>query len=148
VKKAYHVLCRNCAIESRKCAKCLTPASEQCQIIPPEETEEERMKLEMEMKILINSLSEAKRRTFLRYMNGKNSDKKKRKNKNKDDEGEDENNDETEKPPKKLPTRDELLLKIDKLKLDDKKHDDFYDDLNSDDDDDEDWDSDSSDLEE
>lgn len=132
VKKAYHVICRNCAIEHRQCAKCLKTEEQVLGegkiLIPAEPTPEERLKLKIEMQTLIKYLPERKRRTFLRFMN---KDKKK-KVKDSDDEGDDV---EEEKPeePKVYRTREELLEKIEKLKLTDNKNggdeDDLYDGL-------------------
>lgn len=67
VKKAYHVICRDCAVKARICAKCLKSASE-VNIEPPGPTEQEQIQLKVEMERLIDSLPERKRRTFLRYM--------------------------------------------------------------------------------
>ena len=76
------------------------------------------------MKHLIKSLSERKRRTFLRYMHGK------KKKKSQDDD--DEEPTEQEERPRKNRTREELLDKLEKLKVSEK--DDFYDDIISTDD--------------
>ncbi|KAG5681106.1 hypothetical protein PVAND_010569 [Polypedilum vanderplanki] len=130
VKKAYHVLCRDCALATKQCAKCLKKEGENCEIIPAEPTEEERVKLDIEMRQMIKSLPERKRRTFLRFMNGK-----KKKNKNAD---EDVNQEEVEEKPRKMPTRDELLDKLEQLKVSEEKEDEFYDDINESDDED-DW---------
>lgn len=122
----------------KQCAKCLKTESDGVEIIPPEPTEAEKLKLDIEMKHLVKSLSERKRRTFLRYMRGK---KDKRKNRdNEDDEPE------TEEKPKRMPTREQLLDKLEKLKVSEKE-DDFYADINSsdDDDDDDEWQSEESD---
>ncbi|XP_053697585.1 uncharacterized protein C9orf85 homolog [Sabethes cyaneus] len=110
VKRAYHVLCRDCALASRCCAKCLAPADKTA-IIPPEPTEEEKLKLKVEMDQLIKSLPERKRRTFLRYMN---------KGKKKEDKHSDE--DEECQRGKKQPetvarTREELMEKFEQLKV-------------------------------
>jgi hypothetical protein len=128
VKKAYHVLCHDCAIATKQCAKCLKSETE-IEIIKSLPSEAERVRLDNEMKQMIKSLSERKRRTFLRFMNGK----KKRKSKN-DDDNCDSDDEEPGVADKPLPTRDELLLKLDQLKLADGKnddHDDFYDDIMS-----------------
>lgn len=109
IKKAYHVLCRDCAISNRQCAKCLKTEGE-VDIIPPEPTDEEKLKLQVEMKHMIKSLSERKRRTFLRFMHGK---KKKNRVCDDDDNGEVPQ----EKEPTLRRTREELLQKIEKLKL-------------------------------
>ncbi|XP_050328259.1 uncharacterized protein C9orf85 homolog [Bactrocera neohumeralis] len=65
--KAYHVLCRHCALETHVCAKCLK-SEEQVVIEPPQPTMEEQVKLKVEMERLIKSLPERKRRAFIRYM--------------------------------------------------------------------------------
>uniref|UniRef100_A0AAG5CW28 Uncharacterized protein n=1 Tax=Anopheles atroparvus TaxID=41427 RepID=A0AAG5CW28_ANOAO len=116
VKRAYHVLCRDCALGSRCCAKCRKSADE-VNVIPPEPTPQEQVKLKAEMDQLIKSLPERKRRTFLRFMNrGK---KKKQKDPGSDLDGSDE--DETGADGKKaiaaVPrTREELLEKFEQLK--------------------------------
>lgn len=90
---------------------------------------------------LIKSLSERKRRTFLRYMDQGKKKNRKRKAK---EEGEEDNSDSENKPEEEQRfshTRDELLKKIEELKLSTKDADDeFYEGLS--DTDDEDYDSD------
>lgn len=85
--------------------------------------------MDIEMKALVKSLSERKRRTFMRFMNGK----KKRKNKADDDREEDA--EEVEERPR-YRTREELLQKIEKLKG---TGDEFYDGISISDDDDDEW---------
>lgn len=67
VLKAYHVICRDCALSALICAKCLqstqTLAFEAAQLSPVEE-----LKLEAEMRRLTKTLPERKRRAFMRYM--------------------------------------------------------------------------------
>lgn len=63
VKKAYHVICRDCAIKEKICAKCLK-SGEDVRIEPPQPSEEEQLKLKVEMDRLIKSLPERKRRSF------------------------------------------------------------------------------------
>ncbi|XP_036320140.1 uncharacterized protein C9orf85 homolog [Rhagoletis pomonella] len=107
ITKAYHVLCRSCALEARVCAKCLKNA-EEVKIEPSQPTTEEQVKLKVEMDRLIKSLPERKRRAFIRYMN-----------KGKSQEILEEDNEELESQ-KHLPrTREELLEKIELLKLND-----------------------------
>jgi len=121
-------------LASKQCAKCLKTESDGVELIPPEPTEAEKLKLDIEMRHLVKSLSERKRRTFLRYMNGK------KKKKSMDDD--DEEPTEEEEKPRKARTREELLDKLEKLKVSEKE-DDFYDDINSSDDEDcEEWESD------
>ncbi|XP_058116330.1 uncharacterized protein C9orf85 homolog [Anopheles ziemanni] len=118
VKRAYHVLCRDCALGSRCCAKCRKSADE-ANIIPPEPTPQEQVKLKAEMDQLIKLLPERKRRTFLRFMNRG----KKKKSKNVDSEQEGSDDDETGADGKKkanapVPrTREELMEKYEQLKL-------------------------------
>lgn len=140
IRKAYHVLCRDCALESRVCAKCLKSADE-VEIEPPQPTPEEELKLKVEMERLIKSFPERKRRAFLRYM-----EKGKKEKEPEEEEGE-ENDEEVNKLQEngvneessnekkintRIPhTRDELLLKIEQLKLKDDEDED-YDDFDSD----------------
>jgi hypothetical protein len=109
----------------------LTPASETVEIIPPEPSEQERIRMDVEMKNMIKLLSERKRRTFLRYMNGK-------KTKKVQEDGEEE----IEVQQKPRPTKDELMSKLQQLNVgkdgddDDSEDeegsdDDFYDYLSS-----------------
>lgn len=129
---AYHVLCRDCAIASKQCAKCLKKEGE-VEIIPPGPTPEEKLKLDIEMKHLVKSLPERKRRTFLRFMHGK----KKPKQNSEDDEQAERAE---EQPEKVRRTRDELLNKIESLKC--TEDDEFYKGVIEDDEDDDDsWDS-------
>lgn len=111
VKRAYHVLCRDCALTSKCCAKCLTPA-DKTTIIPPDPTEEEKQKLKVEMDQLIKALPERKRRTFLRYMN-----KGKKKEGKQADDADDEPQQGKKKPEPTVRTREELMDKFEQLKL-------------------------------
>lgn len=127
IKKAYHVLCRSCALENKVCAKCLT-SSEKVEIIPPEPTEQEQLKLKVEMDRLIKSLPERKRRAFLRYMEkGKQietEDKEEGSGAEDDDVSDDEEGIEKE-PRKTVPhSRDDLLKKFEELKMSVRKDDD------------------------
>jgi hypothetical protein len=108
VVSAYYVLCRDCASAKGVCAKC---CKGDCDIIPPEPDDMEKLRLELEMKVLIKSLPERKRRTFLRFMKGK----KKQPSEDAEEDGEAaEEEQESKKAPRK--TREELLNKIDQLK--------------------------------
>uniref|UniRef100_A0A2M4ASY6 Uncharacterized protein n=1 Tax=Anopheles triannulatus TaxID=58253 RepID=A0A2M4ASY6_9DIPT len=112
VKRAYHVICRDCALGSRCCAKCLKSADE-TKIIPPEPTPEEQVKLKAEMDQLIKSLPERKRRTFLRYMN-------RGKKKPRDPDADEYDSDGAEDKKNAAPThrtREELMQKFEQLKL-------------------------------
>ncbi|XP_031629519.1 uncharacterized protein C9orf85 homolog [Contarinia nasturtii] len=115
VTKAYHVCCRECALREKVCAKCLTSADE-VSIEPPEKTPEEELQVKVEMESLIKSLPERKRRTFQRYMNkGKEVDAKAE---NEKQDGSTENDAETAKKKTYIPhNREDLLNKIEALKL-------------------------------
>lgn len=135
IKKAYHVLCRGCAIQDKVCAKCLK-SSEAVDIIPAEPSTQEQIKLKVEMDRLIKSLPERKRRAFLRYMEkGKKVDVEEKEQESADDAGSNGEEDEEKEAPKTIPhSRDDLLKKIDELKLatsknkdDDSDIDDFSD---------------------
>lgn len=130
VKRAYHVLCRDCAISSKCCAKCLK-STEEVSIIPPAPTMEEKIKLKVEMDQLIKSLPERKRRTFLRYMNRGKKKKEEIHDAGSDYEGYDETVKKTENKPR---TREELMEKFEQLKQAGNEGEDV-DDLFSDDDD-------------
>lgn len=117
IRKAYHVLCRSCALESRVCAKCLKSA-EEVEIEPPQPTLEEEIKLKVEMERLVKSFPERKRRAFMRYMaRGKKipvAEDKAAEN----DKVESDDDDKECKPKLRVPySRDDLLKKIDQLKL-------------------------------
>ncbi|XP_055912016.1 uncharacterized protein C9orf85 homolog [Eupeodes corollae] len=125
IRKAYHVLCRDCAISAKVCAKCLKAADE-VEIEPALPTPEEELKLKVEMDKLIKSFSERKRRAFLRYMRKGEVDNSE--NKEEDNEADDpaatavdgsEGADVAEKPiPKRIPhSRDNLLRKIEELRV-------------------------------
>lgn len=76
--------------------------SDGIEIIAPEKTDEEKTRLDNDMKQLLKSLSERKRRTFLRYKNGRIDSK----------------NEEAENNPVKLyPNREELMLKLEQLNI-------------------------------
>ncbi|XP_030379178.1 uncharacterized protein C9orf85 homolog [Scaptodrosophila lebanonensis] len=66
VRKAYHVICRDCAVQARVCAKCLKSADE-VPIEAPQPTPREEQQLQAEMERLIKSFPERKRRAFLRF---------------------------------------------------------------------------------
>ncbi|XP_022909400.2 uncharacterized protein C9orf85 homolog [Onthophagus taurus] len=70
VRKAYHVMCRDCGKKLSVCTKCCQSK----EIIPAPPDQEEQLKLDKELQVLLQSLSERKRRTFLRYMNKKEKD--------------------------------------------------------------------------
>ncbi|KAL7293721.1 hypothetical protein TKK_0012792 [Trichogramma kaykai] len=78
VKHAYHTMCGPCARERDACPKCEQKAS----LVPAQPSKEEQQQLDAEMTAMLRSLPERKRRTFMRYMNGKQQDKKKKKKEN------------------------------------------------------------------
>ncbi|XP_058974976.1 uncharacterized protein C9orf85 homolog [Musca domestica] len=162
IRKAYHVLCRDCALDARVCAKCLKSA-EEVEIEPPQPTPEEELKLKVEMERLIKSFPERKRRAFLRYMEKGKKDKvedgdaeNQEEKETAENGGQEENGDEGDIKPKAKPriphTRDELLQKIEQLKLKDNDDNEFdfdsdeedysSDEFSDDDDDEEDYSSD------
>lgn len=149
IRKAYHVLCRDCALEARVCAKCLKSA-EEVEIEPAQPTQAEEQKLKAEMERLIKSFPERKRRVFLRYMDKGKKDKENAEHLEENgEEGQDKPENDAEvdadniKIKTRVPhTRDELLLKIEQLTLKNDEDDD-YDEFDSDDDDDFDEDGDS-----
>ncbi|EDW27761.1 GL19837 [Drosophila persimilis] len=126
VKKAYHVICRECAIKAHACAKCLKTADEVA-IEAPEPTPQEEQQLQVEMDRLVKSFSERKRRAFVRYM---------AKGKKQEPTEKDEETQEIEEKAKRVAhTRAELLDKIKQLNLAEEGDEDDYDDDDDDDDD-------------
>lgn len=125
IRKAYHVLCRGCALETKVCAKCLKSA-EEVEIEPPEPTPEEQLRLKVEMERLIKSFPERKRRAFLRYMDKGKKNATEEETQNGEKEAED-NVIETNIRKRVPHTRDELLERIEKLKLAGENSDDDYD---------------------
>jgi len=67
IKQAYHVICTSCVVKTKKCAKCLVSADE-ANIIPPIKTKEEELKQRVDLDQRLKTLSERKRRTFLRFL--------------------------------------------------------------------------------
>lgn len=135
IRKAYHVLCRDCALEARVCAKCLKSA-EEVDIEPPQPTLEEEIQLKVEMERLTKSFPERKRRAFLRYMDKGKKDKNEQLEKNAEetDKPDEENDIEGDESVEKLKiktrvphTKDELLLKIKQLKDEGEDFDDYDD---------------------
>ncbi|RZC39139.1 DUF2039 domain containing protein [Asbolus verrucosus] len=105
VKQAYHVMCVECGKKFNVCTKCCQSK----EIVAAKPSEQEQLKLDTEMKSLLQSLSERKRRTFIRYMNKKSKE-------------ETEGKDEEEK-------KDDLMSKLQALKVDDGEDCDDGDDL-------------------
>lgn len=69
VKHSYHSICLPCAKEHGICPKC----GLQKQIIKGKPTEAEQLKLDAEVQAFLKTMSERKRRTFIRYMNQQSS---------------------------------------------------------------------------
>lgn len=67
VKHAYHIMCLPCAKQREICPKCGISGK----IIAPGPSKEEQMKLNAEFQALLKTLSERKRRKFLRDINQK-----------------------------------------------------------------------------
>lgn len=65
VKHSYHNICLPCAKQQQVCSKC----GEKKEIIEGKPSKEEQIKLDAEFKVTLKTMSERKRRTFLRYMN-------------------------------------------------------------------------------
>ncbi|XP_016979972.1 uncharacterized protein C9orf85 homolog [Drosophila rhopaloa] len=137
VKKAYHVVCRDCAIKAHACAKCLKSADEVA-IEEAQPTPREEQQLQAEMDRLVKSFSERKRRAFLRYMK-----KGKKQPAQEELDGQDEQQLEAQEKAKRVAhTRDELLDKIKQLNLAGEDEEDEEDsDFDSEEDDDSDFDS-------
>ncbi|KAH8397468.1 hypothetical protein KR222_006391, partial [Zaprionus bogoriensis] len=136
VRKAYHVICRDCAVKDHVCAKCLKSADE-VEIEAPEPTPQEEQQLQVEMDRLIKSFSERKRRAFLRFMN-----KGRKKDEQEAEPLDEEAKEAQEKATRVRHTREELLEKIKQLNLAEEGDDDDFDDDDDDDEDDSDLDSD------
>ncbi|TDG39899.1 hypothetical protein AWZ03_013680 [Drosophila navojoa] len=109
VRKAYHVICKDCAVKDHVCAKCLKSADE-VEIEAPQPTPQEEQQLQVEMDRLIKSFSERKRRAFLRFM------EKGRKQEAQEPLDEEER-EAQEKATRVRHTREELLEKIKQLNL-------------------------------
>lgn len=65
VKHSYHNICLPCAKQNKICPKC----GKKKEIVEGKPSKEEQIKLDEEFKIILKTMSERKRRTFLRYMN-------------------------------------------------------------------------------
>lgn len=62
VRHAYHVMCLECGKNFQSCTKCLQTK----ELIAPPVDKSEQVRMDAEMKRLLQSLPERKRRTFLR----------------------------------------------------------------------------------
>lgn len=62
IKQAYHIMCTQCSRKFEVCAKCCK--SKEIVNVPPDK--EEQLKLDLELKQLLQTLPERKRRTFMR----------------------------------------------------------------------------------
>lgn len=65
IKHAYHTMCGPCARERNVCPKC----EESKELVPAVPTREEQIQLDAEMQQMLKTLSERKRRTFMRFVN-------------------------------------------------------------------------------
>ncbi|KAF5269264.1 hypothetical protein FQR65_LT02565 [Abscondita terminalis] len=65
VRHAYHVMCVDCGKKLKVCTKCC----EAKEVVAAPADKEEQLRLDLELQQLIESLSERKRRTFIRHMN-------------------------------------------------------------------------------
>lgn len=111
VKQAYHVMCSDCGKKHKVCTKCC----QEKEIIQAPPDEKEQIRLDAEMKQMMQSLPERKRRTFLRYVNKREEVKNDENGKRKDDKE----------------IKDELIFKLNSLKVEDNcdfEEDEFYDD--------------------
>ncbi|CAH0558169.1 unnamed protein product [Brassicogethes aeneus] len=106
VKKAYHVMCFDCGRKLEVCTKCCQSK----EIVPAPPDKREQIKLDNEMKALLQSLPERKRRTFLRYMEKKGLEDKEKDEKVTDDQ-----------------QKEDLMSKLNDLKVKDDDDDDFDD---------------------
>lgn len=61
IVKAYHMICRACALKKKVCAKC-RQGEEANPIIPAEPNLREKIKIDAEMKVMLKLLPERKRR--------------------------------------------------------------------------------------
>lgn len=65
VKHSYHNICLLCAKQLEVCSKC----GQKKEIVEKKASKEEQLKLDAEFRTILKTMSERKRRTFLRYMN-------------------------------------------------------------------------------
>ncbi|XP_011298439.1 uncharacterized protein C9orf85 homolog [Fopius arisanus] len=113
VKHAYHIMCGPCAATHEVCAKC----GEKREIFR-EAMPEETLKLDRELRLILKTLPERKRRTFLRYMHRKGEKKSPggdleiSKGISNDEDAESNPQGHTEEPPT---SRDDLLEKLKSL---------------------------------
>ncbi|XP_026286513.1 uncharacterized protein C9orf85 homolog isoform X2 [Frankliniella occidentalis] len=116
VKHAYHIMCKPCADKNGVCPKC----GKKEELVEPEPTPEEQLKMDQEMQAMLKSLPERKRRTFLRFMEKgtkKDKDKKKKDKEYKDTRPGDSKEVEDEDEDKaKIGTQD-LMAFLQRLKL-------------------------------
>jgi len=69
VKQSYHNICLPCARQQGVCSKC----GQEKEIIEGKPSKEEQIKLDAELKTILKTMSERKRRTVLRYMEQQSS---------------------------------------------------------------------------
>ncbi|XP_043281532.1 uncharacterized protein C9orf85 homolog isoform X2 [Venturia canescens] len=130
IKHAYHIMCGPCALHNKVCPKC----GEKGDVVP-EEPKEETLKLDRELRLILKKLPERKRRTFMRYMNGKarkeaSSNGESTANAKEPEEADSSDSEEESQDPRQPLTRDDLLAKLNALMISSKRN------KNEDDDDD------------
>ncbi|XP_044589115.1 uncharacterized protein C9orf85 homolog, partial [Cotesia glomerata] len=64
VKHAYHIMCGPCASKHEVCPKC----GEKTEVVKPT-VEDKPLTLDRELRLMLKTLPERRRRTFMRYMN-------------------------------------------------------------------------------
>ncbi|CAK9801263.1 Uncharacterized protein C9orf85 homolog [Anthophora quadrimaculata] len=130
VKHAYHKICLPCAKQYEICPKCGNTGD----IIEGKPNKEETMKLDAELQSLLKTLSERKRRSFIRYMNRNVTKRNVKKNKNvkrnEDEETDEDGEQEQNTSVMETMSKENLLLKLKSLVIKEEDTDDF----NSDDD--------------
>ncbi|CAG9854203.1 unnamed protein product [Phyllotreta striolata] len=112
VKQAYHVMCTKCGRDEGVCTKCC----EKKDVVVAAPTPKNQYELDLELKQILSGLPERKRRTFLRYIEKKQHE----------EVPEEEQKATNEK------AREELLEKLNSLKVSNDDDDDFDDDFISD----------------
>ncbi|KAK3908997.1 hypothetical protein KUF71_019253 [Frankliniella fusca] len=131
VKHAYHMMCKPCADKFEVCPKC----GKKEELVEPQPTPEELLKLDQEMQAMLKSLPERKRRTFLRFVE-KGKKKERKKNKDNNDGGNTQTSDSKDVPVEdededndaKKGTQD-LMAFLQRLKLSCKDGSDDFDDF-------------------
>jgi len=91
VKYAYHTRCIPCVEKTKRCSKCGVKEAEFVHNTPLTQAEENRKKADVAMDL--KSLPERRRRTFLRYLNGKKKAKKSENGEEEEGEGDEDEKD-------------------------------------------------------